>query len=352
MEIASGYIGFSQYLGYVWPDRSPTMSNLVIVGMGLITIFLLYRQISSIGKIAIALWIGTLITTFLVIILGAFNFNPKVAFDFPPNSFHFSLGFLLGLGTAARVGVYDYLGYYDICYIGDEVQNPQRVVPRSIMISLVGVALIYIAMNLSIVGVVPWREFVPATGNEKANFVVSIFMERLVGVGFAKIFTVLVLWTAFGSVFALLLGYSRIPYAAALDGYFFRVFGKLHPVKKFPFVSLLVIGILAIVCSFFSLGTVIDALVTTRILIQFIAQIGAVVLIRKQRPPGELPFRMWLYPLPCIVALAGWIFIFATTPGLLILYGLGGLLLGVIAFIVWSLRTRRWPFNEVVATTA
>src|SRR5262249_10513608 len=163
-------------------------------------------------------------------------------FNFPPGAFRFSFGFFLGLGGATRIGVYDYLGYYDVCYIAGEVKSPGRVIPRSIIISVVAVAAIYLAINLSITGVVPWREFVPASARPESDFIVSIFMEKIYGGRVAGIFTAMVLWTAFGSVFALLLGYSRIPYAAAIDGNFFRVFGRLHKKKNFPHVSLLVVG--------------------------------------------------------------------------------------------------------------
>ena len=139
------------------------------------------------------------------------HFDPGLAFDFPPGAFNFSLGFLFGLGAASRVGIYDYLGYYDICYIGEEVRNPGHVIPRSIIISVIAVALIYVAINLSIIGVVPWREFVPASKHPNSDFVASIFMERIYGPRIATLFTAMILWTAFGSVFALLLGYSRIP---------------------------------------------------------------------------------------------------------------------------------------------
>src|SRR5258706_14428107 len=188
-------------------------TNLVVTAIGVVNIALLYRQITSIGRITVALWIGTLLTTAAVIVSGAMHFESKRAFDFPTGAFDFSLGFYFGLGAASRIGVYDYLGYYDICYIGDEVKEPGRVIPRSILISLVGVALIYICITLSIIGVVPWRDFVPAENNPNANYVVSIFMERLAGRNVAMVFTALVLWTAFASVFALMLGYSRIPYA-------------------------------------------------------------------------------------------------------------------------------------------
>jgi amino acid transporter len=197
-------------------------------------------------------------------------------------------------------------------------------------------------MNLSIIGVVPWRTFVPAT--DPPAPVVSMFMEKIYGTKIAFVFTIMVLWTAFGSVFALLLGYSRIPYAAAQDGCFFKIFGRLHPQKNFPHVSLVSIGLISIVCSFLPLLTVIDALLVTRVLLQFIGQIFAVMLLRRRAPQMERPYRIWFYPLPCLIALAGWIFIFVTTDRKTILYGLGSLGIGLVFFLVWSKLTRHWPF--------
>ena len=353
LEIASGYIGFSQYAGYVWPGITKAQGLLVAVAVGVLNIVLLYRRISFIGKVTVSLWVGTLLTTAVVIVTGIMHFNPRVAFDFDPGAFNFSIGFLFGLGAASRIGMYDYLGYYDICYIGEEVKNPGRVIPRSIIISVVAVALIYLGINLSIIGVVSWRDFVPAEAHKPASdFVVSIFMERIYGGRVATIFTAMVLWTAFGSVFALLLGYSRIPYAAATDGYFFKIFGRLHRKGNFPHVSLVVIGVISLICCLFPLGVVIDALITTRILIQFIGQIFAVELLRRRAPEMPRPFRIWLYPVPSLVALVGWIFIFATTDWQLILFGLGTLLLGLVAFFIWSWRSARWPFAEPAAAVA
>lgn len=350
LEIASGYIGFTQYAGYILPGINQklagplTLSILITIAIGLLNIFLLYRRITTIAHITVSLWAGVLLTVAAVILTGASHFDAKVAFDFPPHAFDFSIGYLFGMGAASRIGIYDYLGYYDVCYIGDEVRNPAKVIPKSIILSIIAVALIYFAINLSIIGVVPWREFVPFENNEKANFIVSLFMEKIYGSKIAALFTIMVLWTAFGSCFALLLGYSRIPYAAAQDGYFFRVFGKLHPRKSFPHVSLVVIGLIAIVCSFLSLSTVIDALLTTRILVQFIGQIAAVTLLRKRLPDSARPYKMWLYPLPSLIALAGWIFVFSTTPWKLILFGLGTMAIGICFFLIWSATTKRWPF--------
>jgi amino acid transporter len=209
----------------------------------------------------------------------------------------------------------------------------------------VAVALIYIGVNLSIIGVVPWREFVPADQHPVSNFIVSNFMERVYGRGVAMIFTVMILWTAFGSVFALLLGYSRIPYAAAREGYFFKPFARLHATGGFPYVSLLVLGAISIVACLFSLGIVIDALIATRILVQFVGQVVGVMRLRRVRPDMPRPYRIWLYPLPTIVALVGWTFIFVTTDVRVIGFGVGILVLGVLCFLVWSRRVRQWPFQ-------
>ncbi|HLZ45517.1 MAG TPA: APC family permease [Gemmatimonadales bacterium] len=344
LEIASGYIGFAKYLGYIWKSSNSWQMMLVIAAIGIVNIVLLYRRITSIATITLTLWVGTIVTVLVVIVTGAMHFDPKVAFDFPPGAFNLSPQFLRGLGAASAIGVYDYLGYYDVCYIGDEVQNPGRVIPRSILLSTVCVALIYIAINFSIIGVVPWRDFVPADTHPQANFVVSIFMERIYGSGIATVFTAMVLWTAFGSVFALLLGYSRVPYAAARDGYFFRIFARVHAVGGFPYVSLVVLGVLSILAGFVSLDTVIFALVTLRILVQFVGQIGAVTLLRRREPDMARPYRMWLYPLPSLVALLGWIFIFATTPATIVGWAFGALLLGLACFAIWSWKRGTWPF--------
>ena len=329
LEIASGYIGFGQYVTYIWRSIGPWEAKLVTVAVGVLIISLLYRRVTEVARLTVILWIGMIITVTWVIVSGLMRFDPGIAFDVPPNAFNLSMGFLLGLGGAMRIAMYDFLGYYDICYIGGEVRNPERVLPRAIILSVVLVALIYSVMNLAIIGVVPWREAM------KSPYIAAEFMERIYGGWAGTTVTLLILWTSAASVFALMLGYSRIPYAAALDGYFFRVFAKLHPTGGFPHVSLLVIGVLSILASLVTLGWVIDALLVGRILIQFIAQIGAVHLLRTQRPDIQRPFRMWLYPLPSLIALVGWMFLFVTAEPQFIVFGLGTLAAGVVAFAVW-----------------
>ncbi len=331
LEIASGYIGFSQYVGYFWRNMSAAQAHLVNVGVGTLVIVLLYRRITAVGRITMALWLGVLITTLWIVASGLANFQARVAFDFPPRAFTFSAGFAAGLGSAMLIAMYDFMGYYDVCYAGGEVRDPARVIPRSIVYSVLAVAAIYALMNLSVIAVVPWREAM------QSKFIASQFIERLYGPRAAGVATILVLWTAFASVFALLLGYSRIPYAAAADGRFFRVFARLHPTGQFPHISLLTIGLLSIAASFFSLDAVISALLTSRVLVQFIAQIFALDRLRKRRPDIGRPFRMWLYPVPSVIAFCGWTYIFVTSGWKFIGFGLLTLALGVGAY---ALRKR------------
>src|SRR5437870_5794063 len=341
LEISSGMIGFSQYASFLWPAILPMTRKLLAAAVGIFAIVLLYRRTNLVGNLALVLGAGTLLTLLTVIASGVPHFDAKLAFSFPPGAFSFKTGFFLGLGSSMLIAMYDYLGYYDVCYIGDEVRDPGRTIPRSILYCILITAICYLALEIVIIGVVPWQEAI------KSNFIVSEFMQKLHGHTAAVIITIMILWTAFGSVFALLLGYSRIPYAAARDGYFFQVFARLHPSQGFPYVSLVVLGVIAILAGFVSLGTVIDALITMRILVQIIGQIGAVTLLRRRAPDMPRPYRMWLYPLPSLVALLGWIFIFATTPPAVIAFGLGALLLGVLCFGLWSWKQRTWPFAEV-----
>jgi len=342
MEIGTGFIGVKQYLGFLLGDVKPWEMNTINVGLTMLLYFLLYRRIDSVGKITVWLWIGTMITVLAVIFSGVGRFDPKIAFAFPDKAFNFSLGFLSGLGAATSIGIYDYLGYYDVCYIGEEVRNPGKVIPRSIILSLVVVAVIYLTMNLSIIGVVPWKSFV-STPDVAIG---SIFMQKIWGVKAAQVFTFLILWTAFGSIFTLGLGYSRVPYAAARDGGFFRVFGRLHPTKDFPHISLTLIVVLSMAFSFFDLGTLINALLALRIIVQFMGQIGAVMLLRRTKPDMPRPFRIWLYPLPALLALAGWCFVFVETDAKPQKLALAALALGIVAFLIWSRAIRAWPFKS------
>jgi amino acid transporter len=234
-----------------------------------------------------------------------------------------------------RIAIYDFLGYYNICHLGDEVKDPARTIPRAILISVVFVALLYLVMNVCIIAVVPWQSAM------KSENIAALFMEQLFGRDVAVAFTGLIIWTAFACLFSMTLGYSRIPYAAARAGDFFKVFGEIHPRDHYPRVSLLAItGLTAVFC-FLPLQEVIDAAVTVRILVQFVGQIVALHVLRTRQPDVPLPFRMWLYPIPSLLALIGWIFMWVTSGWTLLLGGLVVILSGTLVYIRWKAMTAK-----------
>jgi len=336
LEMASGYIGGIGYLKYAFPKLQVLFDSWgmpwgwnAIAALGCAVVaFLLSRKIRTIGWLGVVLNAGAILTVLIVIVVGLAHLHPALLRP-PPGAFTLNLGFAVGLGGAMRIAVYDFLGYYNICHLGDEVRNPRKTIPRSILLSVLIVGALYVTMNLSIIGVVPWQEAI------KSENIAALFMERIFGRAVAVGFTVLILWTSFACDFAITLGYSRIPYAAAREGDFFRVFGHVHPRDHYPKISLLVLsGLTAIFC-FFPLDQVIDAAVTVRILVQFIGQIIALHVLRTTRPEVDMPFRMWLYPIPSLLALVGWIFLWATSGWLVVLSGLGVIASGCVAYAIW-----------------
>ncbi len=374
LSIASGCIGLSQYAGFLWPSLGhvffertvgvaipllgPLQARLLITGATFVAmatcgaaVLLLYRRIAVVGAVSKLLWVGVIGTIAWIIFAGVTHFDASRAFDFPPNAFVFDKNFFLGLGAAMLVSTYDYWGYYNVCFIGGEVRDPGHTIPRALMISIIAVGAIYIVMNTAILGVLPWRELSAAAQSDSHFYVISTFMQRIHGHWAAVVVTVLIMWTAFASVFSLLLGYSRVPFAAAQDGNYFRVFAKLHPRHHIPHVSLLVMGAVASSFCVLRLADVIAALVVIRIMIQFLLQAVGVIVWRVRRPDVVRPFRMWLYPLPALMAIAGFLYVMISRKGFLkeVRYGVIIIVAGVLVYLVRSYRRKEWPFGDAGA---
>ncbi len=341
---ASAAIGFAQYMGYLihlemWQQKA--VSGLVII---LIT-FLLYRKIDSIGKIGVLLWSGVLLTLGWIIFGGIANGNFLQPLKEINTGFSWNMLASFVFGQACIKTVYSYLGYYNVCHLGGEIKNPGKNIPRSMFISVIGIAVLYLAMNVSVSSVISWQEIKSWQDNNLNNFVVSTFIERLYGNTAAKIATVMILWVALASLFAVMLGYSRVPYAAAADGAFFKLFAKLHPTKNFPYVSLLILAGLAFIFSLlFKMKHVIDGILAMRIVVQFIGQAIGVILLRKKRGTADLAYKMPLYPLPVILAVVMWVLIFSATGKTIIASFLLVFGSGVLVYFIHAKSTGKWPY--------
>jgi len=369
LSIASGCIGLAGYAAYYWPGLETVLSahsaslplpwagplqvswivtpgTALAIVICLFTVLLLYRRITVIGRLSNILWLAVMGTIGWIIVAGLTHFNAARAFDFPPGAFTLSRGFFTGLGGALLVATYDYWGYYNVCYLGDEIKDPTRNIPRALLLSILLVACLYLLMNLCILAVVPWRDMLQAGQSNNGLYVVSVFMQRLYGPWAARLVTGLVIVTAFASVFSLMLGYSRVPYAAALDGNYFKAFAKVHPVYRFPHVSLLSLGVVAAAFCFLRLKDAIAALVVIRLILQFLVQAVGLIVFRIRRPEVPRPFRMWLYPVPALVAIAGFIFILFNRQNWQkeIRYAGVILLAGLAIYMIRAWRNREWPF--------
>lgn len=340
-EIASGYIGMMHYVSFIWPSLNEIHIRLLAFATGIFTIILHYNKIKFVGTMTIILWIIMLITVASTITVGIIHFNPANAFTFPDRWFNFSWGFLMGLGGATLIAMYDLLGYYNICYVEEEVKNPGYVFPRAIMWSVIGVTFLYAVMNFFVLGALPWQEVA------KSSHIVSDIFNKFYGNTIASIITVLVAITAYGSIYSLMMSYSRLPFAAARDGFFFDWLKAIHPKKHFPHFSLLLVGSITCIASLFDLEFIIAATLSSRILIQFLGQIIGLSILRKDSPNIKRPFKMWLYPIPSIIAFIGFSFIFISSGIEAISLGLVWLIVGSIFFFYWAKHNNEWPYHVV-----
>jgi amino acid transporter len=373
LSIASGGIGLAQYASYIFPwmgretktvvpilgaiEINPLPVVLVAMAALILAVVLLYRRITLIEKVSKFMWIVVAATILWVIFAGVTHFDSKVAFDFPQGAFTLRPEFFTGLGAALLIAIYDYWGYYNVNFFAGEVKDPEKTIPRAIIFSILIVAAIYLVMNIAILGVIPWKEFVTVANASDVGvrrYMISSLMERLYGTTAGSIATVLIMCTAFASVFSLLLGYSRVPYAAALDGNYFKVFSKLHSKNKFPYVSLLTMGGLAAVFCFFRLADVIAAMVVIRIIVQFLAQIVGLLILRRTRPDYPRPFRMWFYPVPALIALIGFLYVLFMRDGFLtqVKYAAVLIVAGLAVYFVRAYIRKEYPFTTAEISAA
>jgi amino acid transporter len=339
--MSTGAIGIVQYLGFYFPGMSSVTQHVIGVGVVVLIVFALYRRIESIRVLTTVLWIIMLATVLFVIAACLSHFSAHLAFTYPPGAFHLDSSFFAGLGAGLLVAVYDYLGYNTIAYMGDELKRPGRTMPRGIVYSIVSIMVIYLLINVGVVGAVPWQQV------EHSTSIASLVVTRSWNHTAADVVTAMVVVTAFASVFAGLLGGSRVPFNAARDRVFFRVFGKMHPKHNFPHIALLVMGLLTAAGSLLDLTTVINMLTTVAVLVQSIAQILALTVLRRRQPELHRPYRQWLYPVPSILALAGWIYVYKSATTQSIVLSLVWIVGGVLAFLGWAAVNKSWPFAPV-----
>jgi amino acid transporter len=340
LSIASGAVGFADYATYLAPHLSHEELIALAAAVCLLNTALLYRDVRIIQRISVAMTVIVVGATLWIIISGAVHFAARRALDFPAGAFQLTSHFWTGLGAATLIAVYDYGGYNNVCLIGAEVRDPRRTIPRAVLWSIAIVATLYFGLNVAILGTLPWRTA------EHSSAIVAEFMRQIHGPWGGALVTVLILIASWGSVLAMLLGYSRVPYAAAADGRFFKAFALLHPRGRFPTLGLLYMGLFAALACLFSLADLIAVLIVVQTMFQFAAQCIAVILLRRRAAAATDRFRMPLFPLPALVALIGWVYITATSRPTHIAIGAAMFVAGTAVYLLQAHRQGRWPFLQ------
>ncbi|MFF1908021.1 APC family permease [Kitasatospora sp. NPDC058218] len=359
--MSTGVVGFVQYLGYLRPGMTSGQGDLVGLALCALVVAMLWRRVENIARLTTVMW-GVMILSVLAVIVACYtHFSPSRAFDWPAHAIELTHGqFWIGFAAGLTIGIYDYLGYNTAAYLGAEVRQPGRVLPRAIVLSIVGIMTIYLLLQIGVLGAMDWHAMLDPDSVDSKS-VASAVLESTWGKGAAQIVTVLILVTAFASVLAGLLGGSRVPYDAARDGVFFRAFGKLHPRHGFPVLGLAAMGVLT--AAGFLLGRhlgastthpplalLINLLTTVMVIVQALAQIVAVTVLRRRQPGLVRPYKMWLYPAPGIIAAVGWLVIYGyadrNAPGFHpIEWSLAWVVAGCGAFLLWARAERTWPFG-------
>ncbi len=354
LSTASGAVGLSQYAAYLWPQLnhfwfacghwSFTFAALTAMAACALATFLIYSGIQTISRISRVLSVGVLAAIVWVIVSGLTHWNPAAQHLMPATHPHGLGGFSAGL----LIAMYNYGGYYNICFLAGEVKDPRRIIPRAIFWSILLVASLYVFMNVSVLKVIPLQEFMQPGAIATRSSVIAVLMQRLYGAWAGKAMALLIVWTAFASVFAVLLGYSRVPYAAAVDNNYFSGFRALHPKKRFPTVSLLVLGGISIFFCLFRLADLIAALIITRIVFQFLLQAIGLVAFRKRLGGQANPFRMPFYPIPALLAIAGFLFVLLNRASLSkeLEFAAVLLLTGLTIYMLRASARREWPCKQ------
>jgi len=338
LMMASGAVGFAHYLQYLVPSLGPWQMKAVAALVCLLSAALVYRRIDRVGRWGT--FFGALVlAAILWVILEGLLRGRVAALQVPAGAWQITPSFWAGFGTATLYSVYDYLGYNNICSYAGEVQRPAVTIPRSIVLSVAIVAALYLAMNVGIISAMPWQDAA------RSQYVVSEFIARLRPAAAATVMTWLILVTIFAAIFAAMCATARIPYAAAVDGHFFAAFGRLHPSGRFPSFSVAFIGVTSALASLLELDALITALMAIYVVIGALPIIGAVTALRRRTDVAR-PFSMWGYPLPSLVAAAGWIAILVTSGLAYIAAGVGLLALGVGSYLWRAKRVGEWPYER------
>jgi APA family basic amino acid/polyamine antiporter len=321
----------------------PGVFNLPATVIVLLVAALLLVGISQSARANTVLVVVKVAVLLLFIALGAAyvqreNLTPFI----PPNTGTFGEFGWSGVMRGAAIMFFAYIGFDAVSTAAQEARNPQRDMPIGILTSLAICTVIYIAVAVVLIGIVPY-------GRLNVADPIAVGIDATGLTWFSPVVKISALFGLFSTMLVQLLGQSRIFYSMSRDGLLPEVFGKVHPRFRTPHLSTVMTGgVVAVAAGLLPLGTL-SQLVSIGSLLAFTLVCLGVIILRRTRPDLPRPFRVPGVPyvpvlgaLICLVQMASlpW----ATWERLLVWLGLG-----LAIYFMYSRRRAREKLGEVAA---
>jgi APA family basic amino acid/polyamine antiporter len=334
-SIAALAVAFATYLGHFY---SLTPLQIKLIAITAITAFTLLNTYG----LRTGVWVQNIITflkigaLLAIIFLGIFLSGGETANFLPllPDRDFSSLVPLFGLALVAALWSYD--GWIEVTYIGGEVKNPGRNIPRSLLLSTLVLIVIYILVNVTFIFLLS----LPVIA--QSQMVASEAVSVVLGSAGTTLVVIIILVSTLGGVHVNVLTSPRIYYAMAQDKLFFKSLAEIHPKHGTPALSLIISGIWSSLLVFSGTFYQIITYVVFVSWIFYAMSCAAVIILRYKQPELKRPYRTWGYPIvPMIfILLSGFLVIntIVSSP-LNALIGAGLILTGLPAYLYWKRKS-------------
>ncbi len=310
-------------LSIFWGPLAGTLyTKLFAMLLIMVLTYVHYRSVRKGGGVQIILTIAKLSPLILLCILGVSLFNTEHLFAAPQIPVMANKGMITLLVAGVAGTIWSYAGFTNVLYMAGEMKNPQKIIPRSLLISVGIVTLVYTLIALSTSVFIPYNDLIGTSGQFANPFLYLPAFAKIAGAFLA----IAAFISMIGCVNALIMVQPRIEYAIAKDGLFFKTFAHVHPKYQTPDYSILLQSGLAIVLLFIGGIEALLGYFTLSYLLQNGMVYGAIFFLRKRddyKPTFKSP--AWL--LMAIVAIASQMYLIY---GTFIAFPLGGVLSAVV----------------------
>jgi len=356
--IAALAVGFAEYFGAILPFASAHKPIVTVLGWTLTRgevvstaaiILLTYTNVLGLKRgsalVNVATWakfaaMGAFVLLGLAIGKGSWsNYTVSLPLDQPVSISHI----ISGLGVALIAVFWAYDGWVYITWVSGEIKNPQKVLPRALLLGILLVGFIYLSVNFVYLYALPITQVANETTIAQAA-AVALFSSNA-----ARWLGATIALSCFGAASSAILCSARVSYAMARDGAFFHAMGRVHPKYRTPAFSLVAVSAWSIVLALSGSYDQLYTYVMFMMVLSYVAGVAALFVLRRKRPDVPRPYRCTGYPyLPALYLLmaGAWALNSGMTRPKETLIGIAIVFLGAPFYAFWRWQLKRHP-NEL-----